>query len=146
MGSTGGTGFTGENLILILHDRLRRPLWTRLGDERPHRFELIGVDNVAHARVDALVDHGAELTEHPGGLVHAFQRNMRVDIAAAEEDGRTVERAGIGTRGAGRPENHSVLSQGQNLTAVADVATATGTASREMYVPAIGSTQGAAMA
>ena len=39
-----------------------------------------------HPRVDALVDGGAHAPEDFRRFVHAFERNMAVDVAAAEKD------------------------------------------------------------
>jgi hypothetical protein len=45
---------------------------------------------VPHATVDTLVDDRAEATEDLGRFLYPFERDVRVDVAAAQED----ERAG----------------------------------------------------
>src|SRR4051794_1357507 len=57
--------------------------------------DLIIVDAVGHARIDALDYVAAEPTQRSRGFPHPAQWDVRVAIAAAEEHMRAIERAAI---------------------------------------------------
>ena len=59
---------------------------------------LVVVDGVPHPRIDALDDIAAECAKHARRLLHASERNVRVDIAAAEHDARSGKRTAIVAR------------------------------------------------
>src|SRR5690625_7278393 len=59
----------------------------------PDGIDLVGVHGVAHARVDALVGSCPHTLEGRGRLLHALQRDVRVDVAAAQKHRRAFERA-----------------------------------------------------
>ncbi len=62
--------------------------------------DLVVVDGVAHAGIDALGHLCAEPAQHLGGFLHAPQRDVAIHVAAAEKHGCCGKRARIV---AGRP-------------------------------------------
>src|SRR3954468_9464325 len=72
-----------------------------------HCLELVLVDGVAHARVDALVDSGIEAAKHCRGLAHSFDRDVCVYIAAAEKHGSAAKRSRVFAWRSGRPNQAS---------------------------------------
>src|SRR5262249_34677602 len=72
--------------------------------ELDHVLDFVRVDGVAHARIDPLGHYGAKGAEHVARFVHARERNVPVDIAAAEKHRRAAKRSWIGARRAGRTD------------------------------------------
>src|SRR5438093_5638727 len=68
------------------------------------RCQLLDADHMPHAGVEPHRDGGAHPLEDLARLDHAWHRDMRVDVAAAEEDRRVVEAAGVLARHAVRPD------------------------------------------
>jgi hypothetical protein len=64
-------------------------------DDTPDVSDLVLVDSVAHAWIDALGNVGTEPLQDFGGLSDAFERDMRIAVAAADEDRCAGERARI---------------------------------------------------
>jgi hypothetical protein len=52
-------------------------------------LDLVQVDGVAHVWVDAFGDLAAKGLEDGGGFVDAFDWDVEVNVAAAQEDGGT---------------------------------------------------------
>src|SRR5580765_1304003 len=67
----------------------------------PRGIELVAVDGMPHAGINPLVDHRTERRQHLARFMHARQGNVRIDVAAAEEHRRAVERPAKETRRAG---------------------------------------------
>ncbi len=53
--------------------------------EAPYRIQFIRIDRVSHALVDPLVDDRAHSSKDFRGFVHAFERDVRIDVAAPEK-------------------------------------------------------------
>jgi hypothetical protein len=66
--------------------------------QAPDEPDLVVVDQVAHAGIDALGDESAEPAQNRRGLADPSERNVRVDVAAAQEGGGAGERARIVAR------------------------------------------------
>src|SRR5690606_34117093 len=62
---------------------------------RAHVIELVVVHGVTHPRVNPLCDAGTHPREHALRLVDTAHGDVEVGVRAAEEDGRTVERATV---------------------------------------------------
>src|SRR5204863_2441090 len=73
--------------------------------------DLVARNCVAHAGIDPFVDGGAHRAEDVRGFMHALDRDVRVDVAAPEEDGRPVERSRIVARRAGRPDETAAQAE-----------------------------------
>ena len=67
-------------------------------------LELVVVRRVAHPRVDARVDRRPEVAKGVARLLHAFERDVRVLVAASEEYGGAVEAAVVRKLGVFRPD------------------------------------------
>src|SRR5512138_108532 len=65
---------------------------------RAHVIELVVVHGVTHPRVDPLRYAGTHAREHALRLIDTFHGNVEVGVRAAEEDGRSVQRATVLTR------------------------------------------------
>src|SRR5262249_44639738 len=66
--------------------------------------DFVRVDGVTHARIDPLGYASTKRAQHVTRFMHARQRNVPIDIAAAEERRRSAERARIAARRAGWPD------------------------------------------
>src|SRR5487761_1096512 len=55
------------------------------GHQPPDRLDLLGIDRVAHLRVERGSHHGTHPREYVGCLEDPFLAYVRVDVAAAEE-------------------------------------------------------------
>src|SRR4051812_16669257 len=72
--------------------------------QAPDLSDLVLIDSVAHAWIDPFRDRGAKGAEHASSLVHPMNRNVRVDVAAAEKDGGAGEFTGVVARRSLRPD------------------------------------------
>src|SRR6185437_5655765 len=70
----------------------------------PDLLDLVLVDPVSHPWIDPFGNRAAERLEHASGLVHPIERNMRIGVAATEENRGAGELAGVVTRRAFRPD------------------------------------------
>src|SRR5207247_5608868 len=73
-------------------------------DQLLDRCQLLDTDHVPHPGVEPHRDVGAHPLEDLARCDHARHRYVRVDVAAAEEDRRVVEAAGVLARRAVRPD------------------------------------------
>src|SRR4051812_26474390 len=64
--------------------------------------KFVGVDGVAHARINALQDISTHLRKDGGCFPHALNGNMRVAVTTADKEGRSGKAARIVARRAGR--------------------------------------------
>src|SRR5262245_5905828 len=55
------------------------------GENASDMHDLVVVDGVTHARIDAFRHIAAQAAQDLGRLAHARQRNVKVDVAAADE-------------------------------------------------------------
>src|SRR5260370_7279955 len=53
---------------------------------------------MAHARVNPFLDGAPQIAQSPARLVHTRERNVRVDIATAEEYRRALQRSRVSSR------------------------------------------------
>ena len=65
------------------------------GDEGPHELHLVRVHPVSHGGVDPLGHLAAHPPQHLGGLVHPLAGDVRIAVAAAEEDRRAGQRSRV---------------------------------------------------
>src|SRR5437870_130407 len=66
----------------------------RSGEHGTDALDLVTIDEVTHARVQAQRHLAAEAPEHGRTLEHSRGGNVSVHITAAQKRGRAVERAG----------------------------------------------------
>src|SRR3990170_543828 len=55
-------------------------------------IQLVTIDRMAHARVDALIDGATHTTKHLCRLMNPLQWDMRVDVTTSQEHGCPAER------------------------------------------------------
>ena len=65
------------------------------------QLDLLVVDGVAHPWIDPFRHCPPQLPEDPGAFLHPLDRDVGVDVAAAEEDRGPLEAGGVGARGLG---------------------------------------------
>src|SRR5207244_4819680 len=61
-------------------------------------LELLFIDRMGHARVNPFLDGAPQIAQSPTRLVHTRERNVRVDIATAEEYRRALQRSRVSSR------------------------------------------------
>src|SRR5215813_3603485 len=83
-----------------------------------HAIDLLLIDAVTHARIDAFDDLGAERRQRARRFLHACQRNMAIVVTTTEKYRRASKRALIvprrafGTDQAGAEADHSAIAPG----------------------------------
>lgn len=75
--------------------RVRAARHTKPREQPSYPLDLVLIDAVTHLRIDHFRDLTVKRVEYAGGLMHAHERNMRIDIAASEEDGGCGELADV---------------------------------------------------
>src|SRR4051812_21239958 len=75
-------GAPSSRLVSVVSTSL---LASKLCEQLLHGSDLILIYRVAHAGIDALVDLRAEAFQHRGRLLDPLERDMGIDIAAADE-------------------------------------------------------------
>jgi hypothetical protein len=60
--------------------------------QRANCLHFVAVDRVSHSSVNAFVDDASHSTQCLSRFVHALERDVRIDVAATEEDGRSAHR------------------------------------------------------
>src|SRR6185437_12417206 len=86
-------------------------------EQAPDLLDLVLVDPVSHPWIDPFGNRTAERLEHASGLVHPIERNMRIGVAATEENRGAGELAGVVTRPAFRPDQTTAQTDHRAIAA-----------------------------
>src|SRR5690242_4348209 len=77
---------------------MRRILPPNRAERGLNRGDFVAVHGVPHPFIDTFVNAPSQPAKDVGRLVNSCERNMRIDVAAAEQNGRAVQRSFVAAR------------------------------------------------
>jgi hypothetical protein len=96
--------FDDRRTDLTVRATLRDSSSNRLRQEGIDSAKLVSVYRMAHARVDAFIDHRSHPAEYCRRLMYTIEGDVRVGIAAPDKSRRSIESAWVMAVCAGRPD------------------------------------------